>query len=286
MKIAKGIIVAFVILLVILIGYICFADTKSELPKEEKTNYKVSITKLNNREIYTLKPENKNQNKYILYFHGGAYMAAMEQYHWEFLEKVIEQTGYTVIVPDYPLAPKYTYKDVFDMVIPFYQEIIKDIKPENLIMMGDSAGGGLALALEEELTQKNIEVPNKLILISPWLDVTMSNPEIDNIQPKDKQLNKDTLKLAGIAYCGLNSMESYLINPINGPIKELKNVTIYTGTNDILNPDSNLFSNKCKEQRIDIKLKEYEEAEHIWIVRNEGEKVEEGFNDLIEEIYK
>ena len=167
------------------------------------------------------------------------------------------------------------------MIEPLYKKIIEKVEPKNLIMMGDSAGGGMALALEEKLGEEQIELPNKLILISPWIDVTMKNTEIDKIQKYDTDLNKEALKVAGTAYAGKDGMESYLVNPINGPVENLKNVTIFTGTYDILNPDSKIFVEKAKEKGVNINLKEYDKKAHIWIVKNSECKE---FNDLINEI--
>ena len=208
-------------------------------------------------------------------------MAEITDYHWNFIEKLIEITSYSVIIPDYPLTPKNNYKNVFEMIEPLYKKIIEKVEPKNLIMMGDSAGGGMALALEEKLGEEQIELPNKLILISPWIDVTMKNTEIDKIQKYDTDLNKEALKVAGIAYAGKDGMESYLVNPINGPVENLKNVTIFTGTYDILNPDSKIFVEKAKEKGVNINLKEYDKKAHIWIVKNSECKE---FNDLINEI--
>ena len=151
-------------------------------------------------------------------------------------------------------------------------------------MMGDSAGGGLALALEEKLGEENIEVPEKLILISPWLDTRMTNPKIDEIQPNDKDLNKEKLKIAGIAYAGEKDCNSYLVNPIEGPKTKLKNVTIYTGTYDILNPDTKEFAEQAKTENVNITVKEYEKASHIWILRSEDELATSAYKSLIEDL--
>ena len=105
-------------------------------------------------------------------------MAEVTKDHWDFIKKIVEDTNATVIVPDYPLAPKYTYKEVFNMMEPLYKEIVSKVDMEKFIVMGDSAGGGLALALEEKLSQEEIEMPEKTILISPWLDTRLTNPKI------------------------------------------------------------------------------------------------------------
>ena len=191
--------------------------------------------------------------------------------------------GATVILPDYPLTPKYTYKDVFNMVIPLYKEIIDKVDSNDLIVIGDSAGGGIALALMERIGAEDIDMPSKTILISPWLDVRLINPEIDEVQKIDKELNKETLKLAGIAYAGEDGMDNYLVNPIDGDLSKLENVTILTGTKDILNPDVDVLVDKAKEQGTNINVKEYDGAGHIWMIEKNSEEalIQEGYNDII-----
>ena len=192
-----------------------------------------------------------------------------------------------MIFPDYPLTPKYTYKDVFKMVKPLYKEILEEVAPENLILMGDSAGGGLSLALIEEISKENYAIPSKTLLISPWLDVRLTNHKIDEVAPNDKDLNKEALKIAGVAYAGgEENTGNYLVSPIEGNLTKLKNITIFTGTYDILNPDVYVLQEKAKEQGVDIEVKEYEKAGHIWIITKKGDSniIEKGYNDLLEKI--
>lgn len=277
-------IIAILILIIIgitllVIAYLLIADIQSKTPKKISQECYITSNEFIGRKIFTLTPKIKNEKeKYILYFHGGSYIAETSEEHWNFLENLVKDTGYTVILPDYPLAPKYTYEDVFTMIKPLYKEIIERISPEDLIMMGDSAGGGMALALEENLSEESEELPSKLILISPWLDTRMENSKIDEVQKNDKDLNKEALKLAGIAYKGKNGKDTYLVNPIDGPLDKLKNVTIYTGTYDILNPDVKILVQKAKEKNVTIDVKEYEECGHIWIVKDVSSK---GYKDLV-----
>lgn len=236
------------------------------------------------RNIFIINPKKKEKTDIkILYFHGGAYVAEATKKHWEFLEQIANDTGATIILPDYPLTPKYNYKDVFKMVVPLYKEIIDKIDTKNLILMGDSAGGGLGLALEEKIVQENLEIPAKTILISPWLDVRLTNPKIDEVQKNDKYLNKETLKIAGIAYAGEDGINSYLVNPIDGDLSKLKNISILTGTYDILNPDVHKLKEKAEKE---ITIKEYEQANHIWIIEKNSsqELIEKGYKDVVEQV--
>lgn len=278
-----GIILVIFIVLLIIISYFLIVDIQSREPKTVSQECEITSHKFIGRNVFVLTPKIKSENeKFILYFHGGSYVAETSQEHWKFLEKLVKDTGYTIILPDYPLAPKYTYEDVFTMIEPLYKEIIAKIDNEDLIMMGDSAGGGMAIALEEKLGEEAQKLPSKLILISPWLDTKLTNPMIDEVQKLDKDLNKEALKIAGVAYAGKNGGDSYLVNPINGPLDKLKNVIIYTGTYDILNPDVSVLVEKAKEQNVNIIVKEYSGMEHIWIVKDtETEAYDEILMDLI-----
>ncbi len=290
LKIIVCIIVIIIVAIIIELSYLMIADIETKLPNENSYSCLIDQKKFKNRKVFIITPKEVQKTDItILYFHGGSYMAEATDQHWTFLEKIINDTGATVILPDYPLTPKYHYKDVFNMVEPLYEEIINKINPENLILMGDSAGGGLTLALEESLSNKSILMPSKTILISPWLDVRLENPDIDKVQKYDKDLNKDALKLAGIAYAGGNEegINSFLVNPIDGDLSKLKNITIFTGTYDILNPDVKILKEKAEKQNVKIDIKEYEGASHVWILKNPKENPKEkdaiinGYEEII-----
>lgn len=280
LKIIVWVIVVVIATAITILSYFMIVDIETKKPN--KTDYTCDIReeRYMKRKVFIISPKNVNKtNKTILYFHGGAYMAEATDGHWKFIEKIVNDTGYTVIFPDYPLTPKYNYRDVFEMVKPLYKEIINSVDSENLIIMGDSAGGGLSLALVESLVEENLKMPSKTILISPWLDVRLTNPKIDEVQKHDKNLNKDTLKIAGIAYASEDGINNYLVNPIDGDISKINNLTIFTGTYDILNPDVHILEENAKAKQVNIEIKEYEGASHIWLI-NEDEV--EAYNDFIE----
>lgn len=286
-KVAKCIIVLLLVIvfIVIIVGaYYKIVDIETEEPKEIEDDCEISIPEYAGRKVFIVKPKNQIESACtILYMHGGSYVAEVTKEHWEFIRKIAVDTNSTVIVPDYPLTPKYTYKDVFRMIEPLYKEIIEKVDSNNLIVMGDSAGGGLSLALMEKISEEGLNIPKKIVLISPWVDVRLNNSKIEEVQKNDKELNKEILKLAGIAYAGEDGINSYLVNPIDGDLSMLKNITIFTGTNDILNPDVHLLQEKAKEQDTAIDIKEYESAGHIWFIENNSsqELVQQGYEDVL-----
>lgn len=285
-RIIINLIAIIITIIVMIFGYYMIMDIETKIPQKANESCDIETKEFMSRKIFIIKPKTEQlSKKVILYFHGGAYVAEATTLHWDFLEKLANDTKSTIVMPDYPLTPKYTYKDVFNMVEPLYKEIISKVDVKNLVMMGDSAGGGITLALAEKISQNNIQLPSKTILISPWLDVTLTNEKIKEVQKNDKDLNKEKLLIAGISYArDEEGMKSYLVKPINGPLSKLKNVIIYTGTYDTLNPDTHLLQEKAKKEGIDIQIKEYEQAPHIWIINNINKQDElqlKAYQDLV-----
>ncbi|MBR3003027.1 MAG: alpha/beta hydrolase [Clostridia bacterium] len=281
-KIILETILIIITILVVVCGYYLIMDIESKAPEEVKAEVEIETKEFMGRKVFVITPKEEKTEKVILYFHGGAYMAEATQQHWKFFEKLVKDTKATIIMPDYPLTPKYTYKDVLKMVEPVYKEIITKVEPKNLIMMGDSAGGGITLGLAEKISQNNVELPSQTILISPWLDTTMTNPKIPEVQKNDNDLNKEKLLIAGSSYSrGLIEQDDYFVNPLNGNLSKLKNVVIFTGTYDILNPDCYVLQEKAKKQGVNIEIKEYETAPHIWIINYNDELANRAYIDLL-----
>ncbi len=284
-KIMLAVLVIILLIVLIATSYYILVDVKSKVPEEMKEICQVDAKQFMGRDIFILTPKNRQATETrILYLHGGSYMAQTSQKHWEFLKQLVIDTGATIILPDYPLTPKYNYKDVFQMMIPLYKEMIDQVDSKNFILMGDSAGGGMGLALEERIGEDNLPMPAKTILISPWLDVRLTNPQIEEVQENDKELNKEALKLAGIAYSGgEEGRNSYLVNPIEGDLSKLQNITILTGTYDILNPDVKVLKEKADKIGVPIDMKEFEQAAHIWMIEKNSsqELVEKGYQEIL-----
>lgn len=293
MTTAKLFVIVKILLAIILIGTICAVvliiylfkgDIKARVPGYVKKEYNLSKYEVENRPVYVMEPkEGATNDLVIMYVHGGSYVADLEKEHWKTCGDIINQLGCTIILPDYPLTPKYTYKDTINMMEALYKKVIQQVEPSNLVVMGDSAGGGLALALVEKMGEENIAMPNQTILISPWLDVRMNNPKIAEIEENDPMLNKAALKLAGENYAGKGGIDSYLVNPADGPLDKLQNVSIFTGTYDILNADVEVLKERAEKVGTKINVYETEKATHIWLLYKYKDKE----NDpLVQEPYK
>jgi len=154
------------------------------------------------------------------------------------------------------------------MVVPIYRELRASVAGPDLILMGDSAGGGFALALAQYLNTVNIPQPGKLFLLSPWLDLSLSNPGIKEIDPMDPFLGIEGLRKAGRSYAGDADPDMYMLSPINGCMEDLAGIHLFIGTRDILLADARKLKGLLEEKNIPIHYHEYEDMIHVWMFLN------------------
>ena len=239
---------------------------------------------INGRNVFTLKPKNRSKtNREILYLHGGAYVQNFNIFHWKFLADLVVATNSTITAPDYPLAPAQTYKESFEMVMALYRQVLVKTTTQNLIIMGDSSGGGFALALAQKLREEAISQPSQLILLSPWLDITLSNPEINDIDPYDPFLERESLQQAGYLYAGDTNPDHYLLSPINGSLQGLGKISVFAGSKDILVADARKLNSLATALGRELTYFEYADMVHGWMFLNlpESKKVRQQIVNLI-----
>lgn len=253
-------------------------------PKELYKLCNVQSRKVGNRNVYTLRPKGKTSRKHILYLHGGAYVQNFVKQHWTFLGLLIRTTPCTITAPDYPLAPSHSYRDVFAMLEPLYNELAQAAHPAGVIVMGDSSGGGMALSLAQLIKKNNGPMPSKLILLSPWLDISLQNPAIQAIDPLDPFLGVDGLQQAGKSYADGAAPDCFLLSPIYGPTAGLPDIHLFIGTRDVLVADARKFRSLIEQNEDPIHYYEYEEMIHTWMLLNfpESKKAREQIVSIIE----
>ena len=240
---------------------------KSEPPPRRLfQKHHITTRWMNGRAIWTVAPRENASDLHICYFHGGAYVLGFSAFYWRFISRLVDRLHCTVIAPDYPLAPQYHVDDVFAMALPLYRELVASVGAANLTVMGDSAGGGLALALAQALRGEGIEQPAHLLLLSPWLDVTMTNPGIQEVDALDVVLGVQGLRDAGEMYAGETATTDYHVSPIYVSVKDLAPITLFIGTHDILVADCRKLRTQAEAEGVEIDYHEYEGMMHVWVL--------------------
>lgn len=159
----------------------------------------------------------------------------MGDFHWRFLAEVADVTSSRVAIPAYPLVPSGTAETVVPAVADLLAKQIEISSPENVTVMGDSAGGTIALATAVNLRQRNLPRPARTIVISPLLDITLSNPDIAGSQ--DIQSSLSYLRRIGDVWRGSLDANDPLVSPMNATLENLGHVAVFSGTADFLHPD-------------------------------------------------
>ncbi len=205
-------------------------------PKMLKTRHEDSQ---NGRVFYA--NEESNSKTVVFYIHGGAYFMDFTVSHWKFLETLVREADIQLIAPAYRLVPFATYREAFDLIVPLYREYCEKHPDRNIVLMGDSAGGGLSLALTELFKAEGIHLPDRLILLSPWVDASMDNEEIKDYESVDPFLKVKPLCDSAELWKGDLDVHDWHVSPIYGDLKGIRNVTVFVGTDGIFYPDITKF---------------------------------------------
>jgi len=191
-------------------------------------------------DVIRLTPHSGSTGTQLVYLHGGAYVFPLGSAHWKLIETLVAQTGATVTVPKYGLAPEYRADAAYELLDAIYDRLTGPV-----FLVGDSAGGGLALGFAMRLRDTGRPAPAGVILISPWLDITMTNPGIAAIAPRDPILAVPGLVEAGRWWAGARDTRDPLVSPALGSVGNLPPLHFYQGGRDILAPDAIAFAKKA-----------------------------------------
>lgn len=225
----------------------------------------VMYEKINSKKVWLITPKNYSDDRKLIYFHGGAFIGGMVKQQWNTIAKIGRLLNTQVIIPEYPLAPESYYKDAIDMISDSYKKIIETTSPETISFIGDSAGGGLMLSFAMLLRNKGLQLPSKIIALSPWVDATMTNPKALELEVLDPMIAVPGLKKAGELYANGTDPSHYLISPLYGEMKGLPPIHIFAGTHDILQPDEKLFAEKASKAGVKTYYYEYPSMIHGWM---------------------
>ena len=235
-------------------------------PRAMRACYHLTRCCVDGQAVYTIAPREGAGDRHVYYLHGGAYVAGFAKQHWQFLGRLVAGTHCTVTAPDYPLAPEHHVDDVFALVLPLYEELVARVDPATLTLMGDSSGGGMALALAQQLRDRGVAQPANIVLLSPWLDLTMTNPEIDRLQRVDAILNPAGLIDAARRYVGETDARDPRVSPLYGSLKGLSRLNLWIGTHDVFLADCQRLREKAAAEGVSLRYHEYEGMSHVWIL--------------------
>ena len=221
-------------------------------------------------------------DRIILYCHGGGYTCGSLKYARIVGSRLSLHTGFRVVSFEYALAPEHPYPAALEDATVIWNYLMSlGIGAKNVVVVGDSAGGNLALELLLRIKNQGRILPKGLVLMSPWTDMTLSGETYETCKDADPMLTKEYIKHARYSYVGLNDkyneeIDNYKIedtdfnyadpkySPLFGDLDGFPPTLIQVGSNEILKDDSRRLYDKLLSEGVMATLEEYEDAWHVF----------------------
>lgn len=229
--------------------------------------YKHDQFLVHNRNVVTFASSAAKSNKHIVYLHGGGYTAEVQKQHWWLVEQLVKKSANKLSFIDYPLAPEHNFLHANAMLTEAYTQLCQKYPNNIFYLLGDSAGGGFCLAFAQNLRDTNFAPqPEKIALISPWLDLSMCNPAIAEMEPLDLLLSTKTLLSCANWFANGLDLKSPVLSPLYGTMNDLNSVAVFVGSHELFLPDCRLLKQKLESSNTPLLYKEYSGMQHDFIL--------------------
>lgn len=204
-------------------------------------------------------------DRVILFFHGGGYHIGGFETHKRLMCHLATAAHAKVLFVDYRKAPEFKFPAPIEDAKLVYQYLLNSgYSNSKIAIAGDSAGGGLALAISVHLKEENLPLPTSITLISPWVDLSGSGKSIQTKKDVDPWLDEKTVKSWGESYIGHESLHHPFASPLYANLENLPPILIHVGTNEVLLDDSTRLYDRLIASKIEAELKIWEGMIHVF----------------------
>ena len=212
---------------------------------------------------HVLTPRHRPATRTLYYLHGGGFMAPIDPFHVRYATRLADAIGARVVMPDYPLAPEHTWKDSHDALV---DDAARWAASEGgAVLAGDSAGGGLALAVAMSMRDRGLAQASSLVLHAPWVDLTTSTPETFAADAIDPWLFVGKLQAYAGWWAGSDdALGRPEVSPALGDLAGLPRALVLYGTRDLLAPGCRLLVRRAVEAGWDLTAIEEPDLIHVY----------------------
>jgi monoterpene epsilon-lactone hydrolase len=201
----------------------------------------------------------------ILYFHGGAYNMGSARTHRELAARISKAAGVKSLLINYRLAPEHPYPAALEDAVTAYCWLLKDgYSPDNIVIAGDSAGGGLAIATLLKIRDSGNLLPSAAVCLSPWADLEGSAESMSKQARTDPFLSPDWLEAMALNYVAGNNPGLPLISPVHANFHGLPPILIQVGSDEMLLNDSKRLAAQASKAGVSVTLDIWENMWHVW----------------------
>jgi acetyl esterase/lipase len=201
----------------------------------------------------------------VLYLHGGAYVLGSVASHGEFLTRLANTTKATILAINYRLAPEHPFPAALEDTVSAYRWLLaQGLSPSELMLAGDSAGGGLAISALIALRDDGAPLPAGAICISPWVDLALTGASVSRKARLDPILTPASLRNSARLYAAGHALTSPMISPLYAALDGLPPLMILAGTDEVLEDDAIRIAEKARQAGVAVTLEDWEGMFHVF----------------------
>lgn len=201
----------------------------------------------------------------ILYLHGGGYFAGSVNTHRDLCYRLSKASGGRTLAVEYRLAPEHQYPAAVDDAVAAYRWLLASgVAANKIVVAGDSAGGGLALAVLLAARDAGDALPAAAVCISPWTDLECTSDTIITKDGFDPSYDGAKLKPWALDYMGDHDLRAPLASPVYADLKGLPTILIQVGDIELLLDDSTRLSRRGRDMGVDVQLEVWGDMPHCW----------------------
>ena len=225
----------------------------------------IDYTKVDEVPVVWLNHKTHCSSRVILYLHGGGYLIGSTRTHIELASRIARACKAQVVMAEYRLAPEYPYPAALEDAFAVYKHLLKErISAKKIVIAGDSAGGGLSLALLQHIRDHKLDVPAGAVCLSPWLDLSCSMSSLAKTLHRDPLITPERIRYFARHYAGASDRTQPRLSPLFAELKGLPPILIQVGGDEVLLPECELFQARAESEGIQVELQVWPEMFHVW----------------------
>jgi len=210
-------------------------------------------------------PDDLEPGRVIVYYHGGGYGIGGVVPHRGLCSNLARACRARVLSVGYRLAPEHPFPAALDDALAAYRFVLGEgADPTKLALGGDSAGGGLALGALVALRDAGDPLPAAALCLSPWVDMTLSDPSIDRLEDQDPMLSRAVLAMFREAYLGDRDPTTPTASPLHAELAGLPPLLIQVGRAEVLIGEVEAFAKQATAAGVDVTLEPWDDMIHVW----------------------
>ena len=210
-------------------------------------------------------PVERASSGILLYLHGGGYSAGSAHSHRGLVAQIAAAAGVRALLPEYRLAPEHPFPAALEDVLAVYRHLLaKGVPPYGVVLAGDSAGGGLAVAASVALRDRGVPLPAGAVLISPWTDLAGTGESLRTRARQDPWLQPQGMPAVARLYHGETPPTHPLVSPLYAALEGLPPMLIHVGDCEILLSDATRLAEKARQAGVPVSLKVWPGMFHVF----------------------